>query len=97
MRKGKKKVINWILNILIIILIIVGIYLFVTRILGHSPTDFQLILWLFGFLVAVILKISALIYGLNREIGEIKANIKSSFNKIRIDLKEIKLKIMKDE
>jgi len=87
MQLTENKIINWILNILLIVFLITGIYLFITRIFGHSPTDFQLILWLLGFFSTTILKIFTLIYNLNREIGEIKIQIKEGFKKIKEDKK----------
>ena len=89
-QEKKRKIINWILNILLIILLVVGVYLFATRILGHSPTDFQLILWISGFFGTGLLKIFSLIYGLNREFGELKSDVRSSFRKIKIDINRIK-------
>ncbi len=89
-KEKKKKVFNWIINILLIILLILGMYLFFTRIFGNSPTDFQLILWLLGFFVTAMLKIYSLIYGLNREVGELKTGIKDSFKKIKSDTDDFK-------
>ncbi len=86
----KRTLLNWILNVLLILLLIIGAYLLIARILGHSPTDFQLILWVVGFFGTAMLKIFSLIYNLNREMGEIKMNIKNSFNKIKTDVKDIK-------
>ena len=94
-KEKKRKIINWILNLLLIILLIIGAYLLITRILGHSPTDFQIILWMVGFFGTAILKTFSLIYGLNREIGELKTNIKNSFDKIRVDIKDIKIMVSK--
>jgi len=85
----KRRIINWLLNIVIIVLLIVGAYLFLTRIFGSSPTDLQLILWLFGFSVTLILKIFNMIYSLNREIGEIKIQMKNSFDKVREDINKL--------
>jgi len=89
----KRKIFDWILNIILIILIIVGIYLFLNRIFGHSPTDLQLILWLFGFFGTAMVKMFSLVYNINREIGELKTNTKESFNKIRTDVSEIEQEI----
>ena len=88
--QNKRKTLNWILNILLIILLVVGAYLFFTKIFGSSQTDFQLIIWLFGFFGIAILKIFNLIYGLNREIGELKISVRESFGKIRKDIEDIK-------
>jgi len=66
-----RKMLNWILNILIIILVIVVVYLFIDRIFGNSPTDFQLISGTFSLLGLLILKLFTLIYIANRELGEI--------------------------
>lgn len=85
----KRKIFNWILNILLVILLGVGIYLFLTRILGHSPTDFQLILWIAGFSGTALLKIFNMIYNINREIGEIKIGVMEGFGKIKQDMKII--------
>lgn len=89
MRDKKRKIINWILNILLIVLLIIGIYLFATRILGHSPTDFQLIIWLLGFFATAVLKVFSLVYNLNRELGEIKIQMINSFKKVREDISKL--------
>jgi O-antigen/teichoic acid export membrane protein len=91
----KRRIINWTLNILLVILLIVGIYLLATRILGHSPTDFQLILWMVGFFGTAMLKIFSLIYSINRAMGEFKINIKNSCEKIKKDIKDIKTIVSK--
>jgi len=89
----KRKIFDWILNILLIILIIVGIYLFLSRIFGYSPSDFQLILWLFGFFGTAMVKMFSLVYNINREVGELKIGVKNSFDKIKKDINIIKLEI----
>jgi len=89
-KESKRKILNWVLNIIIIALIILGVYLFWQRIFGHSPTDFQLISWLAGLFISVMLKMFSLIYSLNRETGELKIKSFEAFNKIRIDINSIK-------
>lgn len=88
--ENKRKILNWILNIILIILAIIGVYLFLARIFGSSPTDFHLLLWISGFFGTAILKIFSMIYGLNRETGELKIGVKSSFKKFKTDISEIK-------
>lgn len=91
MPKNKKlKIINWILNILIIIFIIVGVYLFLARILGSSPTDFHFILWIVGLFVSVILKLFNLTYTLNREVGELNVGVKNGFKNVKTDIIDVK-------
>jgi len=93
-KNNLKKAFNWILNLLLIILLIIGIYMFYDKIFRGSPTDFQFILWIAGFFGAAIFKIFNLIYGINREIGELKIGelkigVKSGFNKIKNDISNI--------
>ena len=90
MTKQKKSIWNWILNIILVALLILGIYLFLDRIFGNSPTDFQLILWLAGFFGVAIVKGASLIYNLNRKIGETKIKSFHAFEKIKTDMKNIK-------
>lgn len=94
----KSKIWNWILNAIIVGLIILGIYMILDRIFGNSPTDFELILMLFGLLGAVMIKGASMIYGLNREIGEFKTKSFHSFDRIKMDMKEIKdeIHVIKD-
>ena len=89
-KQKKRRILNWILNILLIILLVVGVYLFLDKIFGSSPTDFHLILWLFGFFGTMVLKIFSMIYGLNKEIGEIKIQMINSFKKVREDINKLK-------
>ena len=94
MKKQKKsKIWNWILNIILIALLILGVYLFFDRIFGNSPTDFQLILWLAGFFGVAIIKTATLMYDLNREIGETRVKSFHAFAKIKTDTKDIKSQI----
>ena len=86
----KRKIFNWILNLALIILLAIGLYLFLTRIFGHSPTDFQLIIWIAGFFGTALLKIFSIVYGINREIGELKIRIQEGFIKIKNDIGGIK-------
>lgn len=86
----KPKIWQWILNAILIGLLILGIYLFLDRIFGNSPTDFQLILWLLGFFGAGMVKGVSLIYNLNKEMGEIKIKSFHAFKKIRSDVNNIK-------
>ncbi len=88
------RIINWILNILIIILLIIGVYMFYDRFFGNSPTDFQFILWLFGIFGTAIIKLYGLVYGINREIGEVKIELKfgvrNGFKNVKEDINELK-------
>src|SRR3989338_1808805 len=84
-----RKILNWILNILIIILLIVVGYLFIDRIFCNSPTDFQLISGTFSLLGLLILKLFTLIYSANRELGEIKVGVKNGFEKVKQEFNQI--------
>lgn len=86
-----RKIFDWILNIILIILLIIGIYMFYQRFFGGSPTDLHFILWIAGFFSVAILKLFNLVYGINREIGEIKVGVRSGFEKIKIDIHGIKI------
>lgn len=88
-----KKIFNWVLNILIIILLIVVIYMFIDRIFGNSPTDFQIISGTFSLLGVFIIKLFTLIYSINREIGEVERDMKHSFFRVKEDTKRIENKI----
>lgn len=91
--KKLKRMINWILNLLLIVFFIIVIYLILERVFGNSPTDFQLILWISGFFGTAILKIFNLIYDINRETGELKTNVKNGFDRIKIDIRLINNKL----
>ncbi len=93
MKKKLMKIINWILNILIIIFAIIVVYVLIDRIFGNSPTDFELMTYILGLYGMTILKLFTLIYGVNREIGELKINVRNGFNKIKEDMKRIENKI----
>lgn len=95
MKNKTWKIFNWILNVLLVVLIIVGIYLFAARIFGDSPTDFQLISWTAGLLIAGMVKMANLIYNLNREIGEFKVKSISSFKVVKSDIGLIKTNIQR--
>jgi hypothetical protein len=83
------KIINWILNILIIVFLIITIYMFLWKIFGDSPTDFQVVSWVIGLFSAAVLKLFAMIYYMNREVGELKIGIKNGFNNVKEDIENI--------
>lgn len=80
----KIKLVDVMVNVLIIVLFIVAIYFILTRIFGHSATDLTIGITLFTFL-------GVLLYRLNREFGEFKIKGINSFERLREDIKKIKL------
>ncbi|MBS3080956.1 hypothetical protein J4221_05770 [Candidatus Pacearchaeota archaeon] len=92
-----RKIINWILNILIIIFGIGAVYMIIDRIFGNSPTDFQIILWISGFLGSSIIKLFNVVYMINREIGEVKTELKfgvrNGFKGVKKDINEVKVEV----
>jgi len=84
------KLINWILNSIIVIFLILVIYMFLARIFGNSPTDFQIISGVVGLFGAFIIKLYSNFSHLNREIGEIKIGMKHSFERVREDFNKVK-------
>ena len=67
--------------------------MFYDKFFGGSPTDFQFILWAFTIFGTAIIKLFNMIYGINREVGEIKTELKvgvrGGFNKIKEDIKKL--------
>lgn len=70
----------------IIILFLLSFYFILTRIFGNSASDLTIIVALFSFLGSLMLKVVSFIYGLNREVGEVKVNSINSFGKIKNDM-----------
>lgn len=90
MAKSKfMRAVNWILNILIVIFLIIVIYMFLARIFGSSPTDLELISAIFGLFGTAVLKLFNLDYALNREVGELKIGVKSGFKRTKEDIGSI--------
>ncbi len=87
------KVIDWILNILIVVFFIGTVYMILWRVFGDSPTEFQVVSWIIGLLSMAVFRLFTLIYGVNREVGEIKVGVKSGFRKIKDDMGLIKNKL----
>jgi len=84
------KLVNWILNIIIVIFLILVVYMFLARIFGNSPTDFQIISGVVGLFGAFIIKLFNNFSNLNREVGEIKIGMKNSFEKVREDFVRVR-------
>ena len=89
------KVINWVLNILLVVFFIGTIYVILWKIFGDSPTDFQVISWVVGLFGVAVFKLFSLIYSMNREVGEIKIGVRNGFKRIKEDMQEIKILIKK--
>jgi len=83
------KVIDWILNILIIVFLIGTVYMILWKILGDSPTDFQIISWAVGLFSAAVFKLFSFTYNMNREVGELKTGVKDGFRRIKEDIGKI--------
>ena len=96
---GKKskfmKVINLVLNILLVVFFIGTVYMILWRIFGDSPTDFQIISWVVGLFSVAVFKLFTLSYNMNREVGEIKIGVRSGFRRIKEDMQEIKILVKK--
>jgi len=87
------KKIEW-LEILFWIIMIILFIMILSRIFGHSATDIQIYLAIFTGLFIImghILKLNNNIGKLNREIGEIKIQMISSFKKVREDISKLTL------
>lgn len=84
------KVIDWVLNILILVFLIGTIYMILWKILGDSPTDFQVISWAVGLFGAAVFKLFSFTYNMNREVGELKIGVRSGFGSVREDFRRVK-------
>ncbi|HLC88693.1 MAG TPA: hypothetical protein VJG49_01530 [Candidatus Nanoarchaeia archaeon] len=78
------------LDVLGIAALIFAVYLILTTIFGNSATPIEVTLMLFLGLGSLF---GSQIYKLNREVGEIKINMKHSFNNIKEDMDSIKKKL----
>lgn len=86
MLKKKKNIFDIILNIIIILLAILVIYWLIQLIFGGSPGIGE-----FNF--ALIIIMASLFIKVYREVGEIKIEMKYSFNKVKEDMSLIKKKL----
>lgn len=84
-----------ILNILFWIFLIIGIIMIIWKIFGNSPTDIEILI---PFIIMILLKL----WSNNENIREVKYQVKllekgtkSSFEKVRDDLNNIKLNLKK--
>lgn len=84
------KIIDWVLNILIVVFLIGTVYMILWRIFGNSPTDFQVISWTVGLFSVAVFKLFTFTYNMNREVGELKIGVRSGFGSVREGFKRIK-------
>lgn len=84
------KVIDWALNILIVVFLIGTIYMILWRILGDSPTDFQVISWAVGLFGAAVFKLFSFTYNMNREVGELKTGVRNGFGSVKEGFRRVK-------
>ncbi len=78
------------LDLIGIAFLIFAVYLILTTIFGNSATPIEVTLMLFLGIGSLF---GSQIYKLNREVGEIKINMKHSFDKIKDDINSIKKKL----
>lgn len=84
------KVINWVLNILLVVFLAGTVYVFLLRIFGNSPTDFEVISWAVGLFSIAVFKLFTFTYKLNREVGEIKIGVRNGFGRIKGDIESLR-------
>ena len=84
------KIIDWVLNILLIIFFIGSIFMILWRIFGNSPTDFQVISWVVGLFSVAVFKLFTFTYNMNREVGELKVGVKNGFGGIKESFRRVK-------
>ncbi len=84
------KVIDWVLNILILVFLIGTIYMILWKIFGDSPTDFQVISWVVGLFGAAVFKLFTFTYSINREVGELKIGVRNGFGGVREGFRRVK-------
>jgi len=86
-------------DIMLFGIIIILLIMIMTRIFRHSATEIQIYLgFISGFLIITGFIIKSLnnFSNLNREVGEIKINMKNSFEKVRIDINNLKSEVRAD-
>lgn len=71
------------LNVLFWILLIIGIILLIWKLFGNSPTDLAVIT---PFILMLIIKM----WAVSDELKEFKHSVKSSFDKIKVDIDNLK-------
>lgn len=74
--------IRWI-DVLLFMLLVIALYLILTRVFGRSATDLQITVSLFTFLCG-------LLYKLNREFGEFKIKVFNAFGELKKDIEHLK-------
>lgn len=80
-------------QVLAVALTILFFYMVIMRILGHSATNFTLLITASGTLVTWMYSLEHRFSALNREVGEMHINMKNSFNNAKRDMDELKLLI----
>lgn len=78
------------LDVLGIVFLLFAIYLILTTVFGNSATPIEVTLMLFLGLGSLF---GSQLYKLNRETGEIKVQMKQSFERVRGDIDLIKKKL----
>ena len=69
------KVVDWVLNILLVVSFIIMMYFILWKIFGNSPTDFQVVSWVIGLLSMVVFKLFSFTYNINRDMNGVKKDI----------------------
>ena len=95
MKIEKHKILGWIFIVIFIILSLILILQLTLRIVGHSPTDIQILYVTVGVLVSYLLMMSykagvfvGEMNGFVRESKEFMKITKNSFKKLRNDIKK---------
>ena len=78
------------IDLFIIVLSLLFFYFVLTRIFGHSATDFTIAIGAFSAIGTLFYKLYSNLYKLNREVGEFKSNTKFSFKNLKSDVSTLK-------
>lgn len=84
------KIVDWVINILLVMSFIIMMYFILWRIFGDSPTDFSVTSSVLGFIGMAFLKIFTFIFVINREVGELKIGVREGFRRIKEDIGSLK-------
>lgn len=82
MAKGVN-IIGWVLYGLVVVLLLLTMWMVLQKLLGHSPTEITILLWMSGVLVSLQVLVLTILFQMKGDLGELKEFKRQTIEKVK--------------